>query len=118
VQKAFGTRTVQNAKTQIDRALKGEKASLKITAGIGALFRREETEPADDGIRELIEVCAFGRYSLMVEFCGPEKRIMHLRGRIATILTIPAGEFVLFLEGNGLLWPIRIEDILAIHPLS
>jgi GMP synthase-like glutamine amidotransferase len=114
----FGTRTVQDAKTQRNIAMKGEKASLKITAAIGALFRTRPTEETDSGWRAALEAFAAHRTIVMVEFHGSLGRTIQLRGRIDTLLSIPSGEFIIFQEENTLLWPIRLEDISRIAPVA
>lgn len=110
-QEKHGTKTVQDVKTQLNIAPKGEKASIKITAGIGALFRRHppSEEPCLD--RAYFEALATHRTLLVIEFEGSHRKRVRLRGQIATLLTIPAGSFVIFREENTLLWPIRLEDI-------
>lgn len=113
-QKAYGTTTVQDARTQRDRAFKGEKASLKITAGIGSLFRKLGCRGHDCATREEFDRWATHRTTLVVEFEGPDRRPIRLKGRIATLLSITAGDFVIFQEENTLLWPIRTTDLLKV----
>jgi GMP synthase-like glutamine amidotransferase len=110
-QKTHGTRTVQNAKTQRDRASKGEKASLKITAGIGSLFRKVGCRGHACASFEQFEHWATQRDLLVVEFEGPERKPLQLRGRIQALLSVNAGDFVIFQEENTVLWPIRMTDL-------
>ncbi len=117
-QETHGADTVQDADTQRNIAMKGEKASLKITAAIGALFRTRETEETDAGWRAALEAFAAHRTIVMVELEGSLGVTLHLRGRIETLLSIPAGEFIIFQEENSLLWPIRLEDISRIAPVA
>ena len=115
-QKAHGTRTVQGPKTQRDRAPKGEKASLKITAGIGSLFRRLGCRGHAAAGAEQLESWATQRTLLVIEFEGSHRKIVRLRGRIQALLSVTAGNFVIFQEENGLCWPIRTSDLAAIAP--
>jgi GMP synthase (glutamine-hydrolysing) len=114
IRKRFGARTVQSPSTQVERALRGERASLKITAAIGSLFRSERpaTEPAVEFGQ--LEALATKRGGVQVEVTGSDGAPLTLRGRIATLLTIPAGTFLIFQEENTLLWPIRIEDVRSV----
>ena len=117
-QKAHGTRTVQDSKTQRNRAPKGEKASLKITAGIGSLFRRVGCRGHECASFEQFETWATQRTVLVIEFEGPGRKAVQLRGRIQALLSVTAGEFVIFQEESTLLWPIRMTDLAKISPVS
>jgi GMP synthase-like glutamine amidotransferase len=116
-QEAYGTETVQDSRTQRDRALKGEKASLKITAGIGSLFRRMGCRGHACTSREELDHWVTHRTMLVIEFEGSHRKPVQLRGRIATILAVAAGDFVIFQEENTLLWPVRLTDVQSIKPL-
>lgn len=110
-QRAHGTKTVQSARIQRTHALKGEKASLKITAGIGSIFRRIGCRGHSHATREELEYWLTHRTSLIVEFEGPDRRPIQVRGRIQALLEVTAGDFVIFQEENTLLWPIRVTDL-------
>ena len=114
IRNVHGKKTVQDSDTQRNLALKGEKASLKITAAFGNLFRRREKEGIKNDSYERLESLATQRAVVVIEFEGSNRKSLHLRGTISTLLSIPAGDFVVFQEENRLLWPIRIEDIRAI----
>lgn len=111
--KIAGAATVQQGRTQRARARQGERASLKITAAIGSLFRVEPTPPVDEDFRQTLKEAAANRALLLLD-----SGLHRLRGRIAFFLFIPAGEFVIFEEENTLLWPIRLEDIRSLAPLA
>jgi GMP synthase (glutamine-hydrolysing) len=117
-QKTHGTRTVQNAKTQRDRAPKGEKASLKITAGIGSLFRELGCRGHAFASYEQFENWATHRTLLVVEFEGPGRKSVQLRGRIQALLSVTSGSFVIFQEENTVLWPIRMTDLAKVKKVS
>jgi GMP synthase (glutamine-hydrolysing) len=118
VKKTHGARTVQDAKTQRGHALRGEKSSLKITAAFSGLFRTRPRLPENKEAYELFESWTTHRTALALEFEGPLGRTSQIRGQILGIFTISAGDFVLFQEENTLVWPIRMEDILRVLPLS
>jgi GMP synthase-like glutamine amidotransferase len=113
-----GPECVQVADIQRNHALQGEKASLRITAGIGQLFRKKEYEPVGADFYEQMETWATLRWSLILEFEGSDRKPLHLRGTIFTIFQIPDGEFLLFREENTLLWPIRLDYIKSLTPVS
>lgn len=115
-QKAHGTSTVQDAKTQRNRAPKGEKASLKITAGIGSLFRRLGCRGHQCASKQEIEHWVTHRTLLTIEFEGSHRKPVQLKGRIQSLLSVTAGEFAIFQEENTLLWPIRLTDLANIRP--
>lgn len=117
-QKAHGTKTIQDARTQRNRAPKGEKASLKITAGIGSLFRRIGCRGHSCASFEQLESWATARTTLVIEFEGPARKAVQLRGRIQAILSVTAGDFVIFQEENTLLWPIRMTDLAKAMPIE
>jgi len=115
VRKTFGRKSVQNIPTQRNYAMKGEKGSLKITAAIGSLFRRRNLEPIKLGLFDELESYATRRTTIVVEFEGAARKPVFLKGRVASLLQIPAAEFVIFEEENTTLWPIRIDDIRSIQ---
>ena len=80
-QKTHGSATIQDAGTQKDRALKGEKASLKITAGIGWLFRKRPCSGRETAKLSEIENWATHRTLLTIEFEGSERKRVRLQGR-------------------------------------
>ncbi|MGK5084803.1 type 1 glutamine amidotransferase [Bdellovibrionota bacterium FG-1] len=118
VQKDHGVRTVQDSQTQRKKALKYERASLKITTGIGALFRKR-------GCRQHQTTTPNAQFSkwvtlqtrLQIEFEGPDRKSVRMEGRIVTLLSMPAGDFVIFKDQNRLLWPIRQTDLTQVTAL-
>ena len=118
IRKHHGKRTVQDAKTQGNVALKGEKGSLRITAAIGTLFRTRPTLGVNHAWREFMGTLVTHRTTVVLEFEGAQGRLVHLRGRVTAVLTIASGEFIILQEENTLLWPIRMEDIRKIAPVN
>jgi GMP synthase (glutamine-hydrolysing) len=114
VQKQFGKATVQDATTQRNHALKGEKGSLKITAGIGSLFRRREYVPVARTMRENLAVFSAQRATVIIQFLSAGRSPVYLKGRITTVLAMPSGEYLIFQEENTVLWPIRIDCLRSI----
>jgi GMP synthase-like glutamine amidotransferase len=117
-QKMFGAKTVQSATTQREHSLRGEKSSLRITAAFATLFRQRPRLPENKEAYEIFESWTTHRTALALEFEGPLGKTTQIRGQILGIFTISAGDFVLFQEENTLVWPIRMEDILRVLPLS
>jgi GMP synthase (glutamine-hydrolysing) len=119
IQSAHGPTTIQDSATQRHQAVRGEKASLKITAAIASLFQRKQRDPIEPELRDRIAYWATRRRSVLVGFESPDRRIHHIEGRITALLRIPAGEFIVVQEPPGLLlWPVRLEDIREIRLLS
>lgn len=114
-QKLHGTRTVQDAQTQRNRASKGEKSSIRITVGLTSLFRRREREPLRQELREKVSRWATRRRNVILSYEGSDRRVTHLQGKITGILTLPSGDFMILQEQSGVLWPLRTDDILAIE---
>lgn len=115
VQRLNGPETVQDPETQKNRSVQGEKASLKITGAIASLFRRREKDPVRAEFRRQIHSWATHRKPVVVVFEGSHGRPVHIEGRITTLLTIPAGDFIIVQEPTTLLWPIRLEDLVEIR---
>jgi GMP synthase-like glutamine amidotransferase len=113
--KQSGAKTVQNSKAQRDRAIQGEKASLKITAGIGSLFRKIGCRGNDCASFEELETWATQRTTLVIEFEGSHRTPVRLKGRIQALLAVTAGDFVIFQEENTLQWPIRLTDLVSVR---
>lgn len=115
VRRQNGSRTVQDPETQKNRARQGEKASLKITAAIASLFRRQQKGPVKLEFRRQVHAWATCRSTVVVVFGGSHGKPVQIEGRITTLLTIPAGDFIIVQEPTTLLWPIRLDDIVTIR---
>lgn len=120
VQKEHGTQTVQDSSTQRNHALRGEKGSLKITAAIASLFRKGTYKGVNRETLGRIERWTTHRTPLIVEFECSERRPKRLVGTIMTLLTIPSGEYLIFQcsDPEATLWPIRLDDLLAVKPVA
>lgn len=114
VRRRNGAETVQDPMTQKRRAAQGEKASLKITGAIASLFRQHRKEPVTREFRRRVNAWATGQSPVVVVFDGSHGRPVQIEGRITTLLTIPAGDFIIVQEPTTLLWPIRLEDIIEL----
>lgn len=114
IQKEYGPKTVQSAGIQKNRALQGEKASLKLTTAIGQLFQTKAFEPAEPGRIAEIERWIAKKTTLILELEGADRRPFWLRGQILLDLSLEDGDFIVFKETNTLLWPIRIDHIRSI----
>lgn len=115
--KSHGPESIQDAETQANHALKGEKASLKITAAIGSLFRKRKTERSGPSFQKQFERWLTQRQILIFEFEGSHRKAVHIEGRVVALLSIPAGEFVIIQELNSLQWPVRLDDIKSVCPV-
>lgn len=112
--KLHGTRTIQDGSTQRVLAIDGEKSSLRITAAISQLFRNKDYSSIACGDYERIEEWAVLQREVELAFESPERRKVLLRGTIATLATIPNGEFMMLKDPTSLVWPIRLDQILTI----
>jgi GMP synthase-like glutamine amidotransferase len=117
-QKEHGKRAVQSVKAQKSWALKGEKASLKITAAFCQLFKRADYEGVSPDLHENYHQWATMRTALIVEFVAADGSSVQLRGQILTLLSVPDGEFVIFRDEDTLLWPIRMDHLTRVIPSS
>ncbi len=109
-----GVESIQNAHTQRKHAIKGEASSLKITAAIGQLFRREEYAPIDGFLSEILTLASERQDELRIEIVGSSGKTFQLVGKIYHQMTIAHGEFVIVQSFDGILWPIRMDDIAGI----
>jgi hypothetical protein len=113
----YGEKTVQAVKVQRNLALKGEMSSLRITAAIGALFRERPQGEHKPKLRERLESWMARQTPVVVQFEGPERALLYLRGRIASIVNLPAGEFIFLQDDQTLRWPIRVSDLRKVNAL-
>lgn len=109
-----GAESIQTEHTQRKHAIKGEASSLKITAAIGQLFRREEYSPADGFLSEMLTVAQERQDQLCLEIVGSSGKTFQLVGKIYHQMKIEHGEFVIVQSFDGILWPIRMDDIAGI----
>ncbi len=108
-QDLHGAHTVQTADQMRESAIKGERGSLKITAGIGQLFKDHDYEDIGTDATNLIENFATHRWEVAIELQGPDRQNFTLIGTIVTLLSIPDGEFMILRDRDTLLWPIRLD---------
>lgn len=114
VQRDYGAQTVQDSATQRNHALKGEKASLKITAAISSLFEDVPYEPVSQEVRDNFDALLAQRSTIVIEFEDSRGNPIHLKGHIAAFLTVASGEYVIFQEETMILWPVRADLITGI----
>jgi len=117
-QQRYGSETVQPPDMQRDLATKGERASLKITAGIGQLFKLHDYQPVSASVRLMLEEFATHRWELEVVLESPDQREFMLRGTVATLLTVDQGDFMILRDQDAMLWPIRLDYARKITPVS
>lgn len=115
----FGLETVQDRQTQRAMALEGEKASLRIVAGIGQLFQVSPYQPSHhprlDRWRPKLGHWIQEKTLLEVIFEGSDRREHLIRGTALGSFSIPNGEFLILKEETTLLWPFRLDSIRSIR---
>ncbi len=120
--KTHGADTVQDRRTQRELAFEGEKASLRIVAGIGQLFKILPYQPSDhprvNDWRPMLGQWIQDKVSLEITFEGSDRRERALRGLILGSFSIPDGEFLIMKEETSLLWPLRLDYVLSIQALG
>lgn len=116
--KSHGAKTVMPASQQLKRAMRCERAGLRITAGVGTLFRRRPPRALKRPKKTLINDLLTNRRTAVIRFEGSDRKPVHLRGHLLRTLKIPGAEFIIFREDTSLLWPVRLDDILEIHAVS
>jgi GMP synthase (glutamine-hydrolysing) len=111
-----GGKFIQNARTQLARAEQGERSGLRITAAIGALFRRRTLDEASEGFAQSIEDWVSSRDWIKLLYVNPQGEKSALEGKLMAHVSIADGCFVILKTPPGLQWPVRVEDILEIRP--
>ncbi len=118
--KNFGEETVQDRRTQREMAFEGEKASLRIVAGIGQLFQVLPYQPSNhprlNEWRPKLAEWMQDKVVLEVTFEGSDRRERAIRGVALGSFSIPDGEFLILKEDTTLLWPLRLDYVQSIHP--
>lgn len=117
-----GSDTVQDRRTQREMAFEGEKASLRIVAGIGQLFQllpyQPSRQPSLNDWRPQLGPWIQEKSELEVTFEGSDRRERALRGVLLGSFSIPDGEFLILKEETSLLWPLRLDYVLSIRPTN
>jgi GMP synthase-like glutamine amidotransferase len=116
-QENYGKKTVQSVKVQRNLALKGEMSSLRITAAVGALFRGNPVREVKPKLLERLESWMARQTPVVVQFEGPERALLYLRGIIASIVELPVGSFIFLQDDQTLRWPIRVSDLRKVNTL-
>ncbi len=118
--RTFGGSTIQDRETQRNLAAEGEKASLRIVAGIGQLFQvrpyQPSLHPRIDRWRAKLDQWTEDKTSLDIVFEGSNRKICQLRGHALGSFSLPDGEFLVLKEETTLLWPFRLDYIRTIGP--
>jgi len=109
-----GAVAIQDTGTQRNRAIQGEKSSLKITTAIGQLFQVRPYEAISRDFHGQLEALMTHRTLIVIELQGSDRRPIQLKGTIAALTPIPEGEFAMFKAENTVLWPIRLDYITSI----
>jgi hypothetical protein len=113
-----GAATVQDAAVQRTLAFSADAANIRITAGIGQLFKLTDYNPVPATDRAALETYARHHWELGLTLRSPDQREVLLRGTIASLVTLPDGEFVVLRDEDSLLWPIRLDHALGFRPFS
>ncbi len=125
IQNRHGSKTVQSSHAQRGHALKEERCSLKITAAIGSLFRNAEPpamsspqESRHQLLLDKIQRAITGKNLVQISFMGPDQSQEVLEGQALTLLLLKIGDVLIFQDRDALLWPIRLDDLLSLQPIS
>jgi GMP synthase-like glutamine amidotransferase len=114
----YGSQWIQPVERQMELAFEGEKAGMKIVAGIGQLFQilpyRPSEHPSVDLWRPLLAEWVQNRVQLEVILEGSNRKEFCILGTVIGTISTSDGEFLIMKDQNTLLWPIRIDLILSL----
>lgn len=108
----FGSHSIQDIETQRNQAPHWERSSLSLTAAISHLFRSRPIASVPYHLKNHLAQLSLEDRMIQVELLNSNNQLIEVKGSVVRFFTISAGDFILFKEITGLIWPIRIEDII------
>jgi len=114
----FGSHSIQDCKTQRDEAKHWELSSLVFTAAISDLFRSRPISSAACKFKNQLIQLSLENRLVQIDLLNSNNQTIQLKGLIARYFAISAGDFILFKEITGLIWPIRMEDIFDLNTIK
>lgn len=120
IQARFGEKTVQSSDVQLALATEAELNSIPLVTAFSSLFRAPDhpTGEADESLFDEVENWRDLRIPVETEMVAADGRAVRIRGVIERTFTHEGREFLILRGEDQLVWPIRLDDLKRITPVS
>lgn len=119
IQADFGERTIQSSDVQLSLATQAELNSIPLITAFSGLFRKHEGSGASDPLlHEAVRNWQEIRIPVEAEVIGSATGPIRLRGVIERTFIHQQHEFMILRGEDQLVWPIRLDDLGRITPIS
>jgi GMP synthase-like glutamine amidotransferase len=119
IQADFGKKTIQNSDVQLALATEAELNSIPLITAFSSLFRHHEQDRAIDALlHDAVKSWQEIRIPVEAEVIGAGGGPIRLRGVIERTFAHGDHEFLILRGEDQLVWPIRLDDLRRITPIS
>ncbi|NDD90695.1 type 1 glutamine amidotransferase [bacterium] len=120
IQRKFGNKTVQSPDTQLSLATEAELNSIPLITAFSTLFRplHSHQNSSRDGLHNAVRSWREIRIPVQTEVTGADGLPIQLRGVIERTFLLGGHEFLILRGEDQLVWPIRLDDLRNITPIS
>jgi GMP synthase-like glutamine amidotransferase len=119
IQATFGKNLVQNSDVQLALATQAEINSIPLITAFSTLFRNNEhTGKVDIFLHDAVKSWQEIRIPVETEVIGADGGPIRLRGVIERTFLHGDHEFLILRGEDQLVWPIRLDDLRRITPIS
>jgi len=122
IQQKFGTRTIQKSDVQLALATEAEINSIPLITAFSTLFRSASQSDKRTTLyneqKDAVEHWRAIRIPVEVEVTGADNQAIRLRGVIERTFALQESYFLILRGEDQLVWPIRLDDLRSITPVS
>jgi hypothetical protein len=121
VQARFGHQTIQSSALQLSLATEAELNSIPLITAFSGLFRKEKKLSRNSSTSHLsvaVENWKQIRIPVEIEMVGSDHKPIQLRGVIERTFTLKQQVFLILRGEDQLVWPVCLEDLQKITPIS
>ncbi len=119
IQANFGKKTIQNSAMQLSLATEAELNSIPLITAFSTLFRHHERRDDQDRLlHDAVKSWQEIRIPVETEVTSSDGAPIRLRGVIERTFMLGESEFLILRGEDQLVWPIRLDDLRRITPIS
>jgi GMP synthase-like glutamine amidotransferase len=119
IQAVFGEKTVQSSNVQLSLATEAELSSIPLITAFSTLFRQHEpASTASSSLRDAVKNWHAIRIPVEAEMVTADGHPLRIRGVIERTFQHQEREFIVVRGEDQLVWPIRLDDLKRITPVS
>ena len=120
IQSDFGKKSIQNSDIQLQLATEAELNTIPLITAFSSLFRSQGQvqKGLDYSTQNAVKNWHFIRIPVEAEVTASDGSPIRIRGVIERLFSHEDHEFLIIRGEDQLVWPIRLDDLLKITPIS